>query len=355
MIGRIRIGTVLTLSRVIFGCTEFEQTGAEARIRTLHAAYDAGITSFDLAPRFGLAAAEELLGRAIADRRGRVELLTKVGLRWSESRDPAAVDLDDERARRAARRDARAGSVRQSVTASLRRLGVETIDLVHVHQADRRTPFAETFGALADLCREGKVRAVGVSGFSAAEVREAAAALGSTPLASIQVPYNLLDRQAEAELIPLARQRGLAVLAHSPLAEGLLGGRQRELQGEDLPPWWQQGSPYFRARVVGPVNEALDQAVRPIARERVTSPAAISLAWVLARPGVTAAIAGARTPSQVEELVDGSELRLSVVEHERLGRSFLGVDLSAPSPLLEEAARRARSLLAKVRSLTNRR
>jgi aryl-alcohol dehydrogenase-like predicted oxidoreductase len=322
MLGRTRIAAGLTLSKVVFGCREAQVSDGAARVRTMHAAYDAGITSFDVAPFSGVQPAEELLGRAIADRRGRVEVLTKVGLPA-----PDDVPADERRAR------GRADSVRRAVKASLRRLGVETLDVVHVQEADRRTPFAETFGVLADLFREGRIRAVGVSGFSAAEVREAAAALGSTPLASVQLPYNLLDRRAEAELLPLARERNLAVLAHSPLAEGLLAGAHFQ----DWP----------APRIAEELRATLHQVVRPIARERVTSLAAVSLSWLMARPGVSAVVAGARNPLHVEEIVDGAELRLSALEHDRLTRAFATLDLHAPSPLLVRLLRRMRDLIGR--------
>jgi aryl-alcohol dehydrogenase-like predicted oxidoreductase len=344
---RVRLGTgELTLSRVVFGCMEFAPAEASERIRTMHAAFDAGVTSFDTAPLYGFGAAEALLGRAIGQGQlaGRIEVLTKVGLCWDgDHGEPLFPFTDEMGVRRWVRRDARGASIREEVVRSLRRLRLETLDLVQVHQPDRRTPFSETFGVLADLRREGKVRAIGVSNFSAAQVRQAAAALGSAPLTAVQLEYNLVDRRAETELLPLARTRGLAVLTYSSLAQGLLAGRQRG-QGA-LPADWRQTSPYFNPALITAVGTALEQVVVPMAQQRATTPAAICLAWLLSRPGVSAVIAGARTPEQAAANAAAATLSLSATEQDLISHAFRDIEIGRAAPLLHAAARRARSLL----------
>jgi aryl-alcohol dehydrogenase-like predicted oxidoreductase len=179
---------------------------------------------------------------------------------------------------------------------------------VQVHQPDRQTPFAETLAALGALVRAGKVRAVGVSNFSAAEVR------ACDGLASLQLEYNLLERGAEAELLPLARQRELATLAYSPLAQGVLAGRA------ETPADFRRDGPYFRGGVAAAVGTALASVVWPLARARGVSAAAICLAWVLGR--ATAVIAGARDATQAAANARAAEVALSAEESRALEAAF---------------------------------
>ena len=339
------------ISRVVFGCMEFLPRGGATdvaeRVRVIHAAFDAGVTAFDTAPLYGFGASEELLARAIADRRGRVQVLTKVGLRWDGEHGEPLFQTEDGRS---VRRDSRPRSLREQVEASLRRLGVETIELLQVHQRDHQTPLAETCGALAALQREGKVRAIGVSNFSARDVSAAAAALrqAGSALDALQVEYNLVDRRAEAEVIPAARAAGASVLTYSPLAQGLLAGRQ--LGGAPPPDDWRRDFFYFRPPNVALVNAALEGVSLPLARARGATPAQVALAWLLGQSIVAAVVAGARSPAQATANAAAALIELNPDEKRALARAFTGADLEShdhATGVLARLLRRPRAFLSR--------
>ena len=349
-------GGAVEISRVVFGCMEFSPADTSARIRTLHAAFDAGVTSFDTAPLYGFGGSEELLARAIADWRARVQILTKVGLRWDGQHGQVLFEFQapDGRAVRV-RRDSRARSIREEVTRCLRRLGVETIELVQVHHRDPDTPLDDTCAELATLQREGKIRAIGVSNFSAGDLTQGAASLASmsSALDALQLEYNLLDRRAEDQLLPSAAQRRISVLAYSPLAQGMLAGRQ--LDGAALPADGRRGSPYFRPGNVAVVNAGLQGVLLPLARDRGVSPAQLALAWLLEAGTVAAVVAGARDPAQALANAAACSIGLTADERRRLAGAFTGVDLRHVRPGgLRGAVRRVRSALGHARRVVTR-
>jgi aryl-alcohol dehydrogenase-like predicted oxidoreductase len=333
----------VSVSRVIHGCMS---AGDDGRVvRAIHAACDAGVTSFDTAPLYGYGRSEEQLAKAIADRRGRVQILTKAGLRWDADHGAVLFEATlPDGTRRVVRRDSRRPSLEQEVERSLRRLGTDTIDLLQIHHRDAHTPLAETMAALDALVRAGKVRAVGVSNFSREELEESQAHLGATPLASAQLEYNLLRRGIERDVLPWTRARSVAVLAYSPLAHGALGGRQ--LGGKPLPTDGRQWSAYFGRRNLGAINDALTRAVLPIARARGVGVAQVCLAWALAQPGLTAVIAGAGSSAQAQANAAAAELRLGADELELIGATVGSIALAPARPSLR---RRARSLLSRLR------
>jgi len=318
------------ISRVIHGCMAFADDDARVT-RTIHAAFDAGVTTFDTAPLYAFGRSEELLGAALADRRARVRILTKVGMRWDADHGHVLFEAraqGDDGSPRVVRLDSRGRSIREEVERSLRRLGVEVLDLVQIHRRDVLTPLAESMGALAELVAQGKVRAVGVSNFSADECREAAACLGALPLASAQHEYNLAQRGIErpSDVLPWARAAGVGVLAYSPLAQGVLAGRQ--LAASALPPDWRRGTPYFSAPSLRAIHEALERSVLPIARARRATPAQVCLAWLLARPGVAGVIAGASSPEQAVANAGAADLALDASDLARLDEAFRAIDLT---------------------------
>jgi len=302
----------LAVSRVIFGSMPLSAAAREprGRIAVIQAAIDAGM-SIDTAPLYDYGEVEERVGQALAGRRARAQVLTKLGLRWDDPRGPVHYRFRDAAGReQAVRRNSRPDSLRLEVERSLKRLGVETLDLVQLHQPDPDTPVAETMGALAELRRAGKLRAIGVSNFSAAQLREAQAALGGLPLASNQLDYSLLQRGIEAEALPGARAAGIGVLAYSPLARGLLAGAARA----DTP---------------AAVSVAIEAALRPVAAARGATLAQAALAWLLAQPGVTAVIAGASSVGQLERNAAAAALRLHDDELASIRRVFEGLRLDS--------------------------
>lgn len=338
--------TEVEVSPVVMG-TMAQAGSGTSRGDVFRAAVLAGITAFDTAPLYEFGEAERALGAAIKGRRHEVTVLTKVGLRWDTSHGEVLFAADG----KVVRRNSRPESVREEVEDSLKRLGVEALDLVQIHHPDRQTPIADTMGALLDLRREGKLRAIGVSNFTAAETREAEAALGGVPLASNQLEYNLVRRDAERELLPLARSRGFGVLAYSPFEEGLLAGGyppSRPL----APGEGRVMNAAFDLRNRTLIHGALERAARPIAEARGVPLCTVALSWLLAQPGVTAVIAGARTAAQAAINARAAEVALTADEEQSLRRAFDSLPLNltdqhlGPRARLFHALQRARSAWA---------
>lgn len=317
----------LSVSPVIFGAQAFSRRDPVQRVRTLHAAIEAGITSIDTAPLYGFGESERLVGQAIADRRHAVQILGKVGLRWDDEHGEVLFRAPQaDGTARVVRRDGRPASVRRDVEQSLRRLGIDALDLCQVHHPDTQVPIADTMGELLRLRQEGKLRAIGVSNFSAAQVRQARAALGSVPLASVQAEYSLLEREVERELLGVVSEYGLGFLAYSPLRQGLLAGcmaGRRRLPPDDHRRW----DPAFLPGNVARVEAVRRAGMESLARRHGVGSAQIALAWVLHQPGVTAVIAGGRDPAQVRANARAAELVLRAGERTGLAARFEEVRL----------------------------
>ncbi len=315
------------ISPVVFGSQSFSRRDPEARVRTLHAAIDAGITSIDTAPLYGFGEAERIVGRAIADRRGSVQILGKVGLRWDDDHGDVLFETRTPDGRPlVVRRDGRPRSVRSDVEQSLQSLGIEALDLCQVHHPDPSVPIADTVGELLRLRGEGKLRAIGVSNFSPQQVQEAIDALGDVPLCSVQSEYNLLCRGVERTLLPFVAEHGIGMLAYSPLMHGLLAGCMaggRRLSFEDH----RRFIPAFAPVNVPRVEAARERGLMSLARRRGVTPAEVALAWILHQPGVSAVIAGASDPSQARANARAAELRLRAGELAGLTAEFERVRL----------------------------
>ena len=255
-------------------------------IRTIHAALDAGINWIDTAPFYGWGRAEELVGRALNGRRDDVLVFTKCGTVPDEQHGD--------------RMDLRPGTIRADVEASLRRLRIERLDLVQLHDVDRNVPVEESWGEVQRLIAEGKVRHGGISNHPAADV-DRALALG--PVAALQYQYSLLHREPEQEILPLARMRDIGVLTWSPLAAGFLG------DGFDLerldPDDFRRSHPFAQLDLA-----ALRETLARIGERHGSSGAQVALAWLLHQPGVTGAIVGVRTVREAEQLPGAAALRL---------------------------------------------
>lgn len=298
----------------------------ERSIAAIRAALDAGVTAIDTAPFYGLGRSERVVGRALAGRSD-VLLATKVGLRWDDDRGEFFFDATDERGR-ALRvfRNGRPDSVRHEVEQSLARLGVEHLHLVQVHWPDATTPVADTLGALAELHRAGTIGAIGVSNFGPALLREAQEALGDIPLASVQSRYSLVHRELEQDVLPHARAHGLAVLAYSPLEQGLLTGEvtpSRRFHDGD----GRRRRPTFQRENRRRVNALVQEVLAPVAAAHGRSCAQVALAWTVAQPGVTAAVVGARDARQAAENAAAGDLALSPDELSAIDRAFAGLEL----------------------------
>ena len=311
------------VSRVILGAwaiggTMWGGQDEELAVRTIRASLDAGITTIDTAPAYGLGRSEELVGQAIAGRRDDVFLATKCGLRWD--RDDGELKMQyaipgGETAR--IHFNLKPESIREECENSLRRLGVEHIDLYQVHWPDPRHSLDDAFAELVKLRDQGKVRYLGVSNFDVAQLGQAHASAG---IVSDQPQYNLLDRAIEADVLPWCRDRGVGVVCYSPMARGLLTGKvsaDREFPETDHRhqlPWFEASS---RRRVAAALETLL-----PLAADHEISLANLAVAWVLAQNGVSAALVGARNTEQAAENARAADVRFSPGELRMIEAAF---------------------------------
>lgn len=253
-------------------------------IATIRAAVERGVTLIDTAPAYGFGRSEEIVGKALAEGglRDKVRIATKLGLCWNDGR---------------VYRDARPARIRQEVEDSLRRLRTDVIDLYQVHWPDIETPIAETARTLEELRREGKIRAIGVSNYSPAQMDTFRAA---ARLDAVQPPYNLFERDIEADVLPYAQATGLAVLSYGALCRGLLSGRMTantRFDGDDL----RKVDPKFQGKRFSQYLAAVE-ALKALARERFgKSVLALAVRWVLDQ-GPTIALWGARHPAQLQPI-----------------------------------------------------
>ncbi len=257
-------------------------------IATIRAAVERGITLIDTAPVYGFGHSEEIVGKALAGGlREKVQIATKVGLAWKGGK---------------VFRDSRPARLRQEIEDSLRRLKTDAIDLYQVHWPDLETPFEETARTLDELKREGKIRAIGVSNYSPAQMDAFRAA---APLDAVQPPYNLFEREIEADVLPYAARTGLTVLSYGALCRGLLSGRMTPattFEGDDL----RKVDPKFTAPRFPQYLKAVEE-LRALAQARYGKPVlALAVRWVLDQ-GPTIALWGARHPGQLDPVsqVDG--------------------------------------------------
>jgi aryl-alcohol dehydrogenase-like predicted oxidoreductase len=282
----------LTVSAVGLGCNNFGRRLDLAGTRAvIDAALDAGITHLDTADIYGGdGASERLIGEVLEGRRDRVVLATKFGMRMGGN-------TGEPRGSRA--------YVRRSIDGSLQRLRTDHVDLYYYHEPDGVTPLAETLGALAELADEGKIRAFGVSNVDADGLREAAE-LGGDRLAAVQNEYNLLEREAEDDVLPLAHELGVGFVPYFPLASGLLTGKFR--RGQEPPAGTRMaGRP---ERLTGATFDRLE-ALEEFAAERGHTLLELAIAGLASQPGVASVIAGAMRPEQVASNVAAAGWELS--------------------------------------------
>ncbi len=276
------------------GMSEFYGAPDDAEsIRTIHRALDLGITMLDSADMYGVGANERLVGRAIADRRERVFLATKFGI----VRDPS----DPKRRRISGAPD----YVRQACDASLQRLGVDHIDLYYQHRVDTDTPIEETVGAMHELVRAGKVRYLGLSEASTANIRKAAAA---APIAALQTEYSLFTREPEENgVFATVRELGIGFVAYSPLGRGILTGAVKNVN--DLAPNdFRRTNPRY-AEGNFDRNAAIVARLEEIAGEIGVKPAQLALAWVLAQGDGIVPIPGTKRVRYLEENAAAADIR----------------------------------------------
>jgi aryl-alcohol dehydrogenase-like predicted oxidoreductase len=304
----LRVSTI-TLGTMTFGGVGFfrnvGETGVDGARRLIDIALDGGVNLIDTADVYSFGASEEIIGEALEGRRDRVLLATK-------ARFPTGDGPND------------AGNSRhhllEACEASLRRLRTDHIDLFQLHEWDGETPLEETLDALDHLVRSGKVRYVGCSNFAGWHVTKAlgvARPAGLPPFVSHQVYLSLQERSAEYEIVPSAIDQGLGLLIWSPLAGGLLSGKYR--RGEPPPPGSRHASEWDEPPILdeGKLYDTIEVLV-DVAEARGVPAAHVALAWLLARPGITSLVIGARTEEQLTGNLQAVDLALTPDEHARL-------------------------------------
>ncbi|AFH60450.1 aldo/keto reductase [Paenibacillus caseinilyticus] len=277
----------------------------EESIRTIHRSLELGVTFLDTADMYGVGRNEELVGRAVKDRRDAVVLATKFGNVRSEDGQFLGVN-------------GRPEYVRSACEASLRRLGVDHIDLYYQHRVDPNTPIEETVGAMAELVREGKVRYIGLSEAAPATIRRAHAV---HPVTALQTEYSLWSRDVEDEILPVCRELGIGFVPYSPLGRGFLTGQIRRFEdlAEDD---YRRFSPRFQGENFQK-NLDLVERIREIAAARNVQPSQLALAWLLAQGDDIVPIPGTKRTVYLEENVGALDIELTP---EELGR----IDEAAP-------------------------
>jgi aryl-alcohol dehydrogenase-like predicted oxidoreductase len=264
-------------------------------IRTLHEAVDLGINWLDTAPVYGLGHCETVVGQALRELKSRRPIIsTKCERCWDENRQIVP------RLKRA--------SIRLEIEQSLKRLGVEAIDMYQIHWPQPGEDIEEGWSAIAELIREGKVRWAGVSNFSVAQIKRLQPI---HPVAFLQPPYSMLARGLEAEILPYCVQHNIGIISYSPMQKGLLSGKVTREWVASLPPSDHRHADVQFTEPLLSKNIKLNAGLQNLANRLHQTPAAVAIAWVLRQQQITSAIVGARKPGQLQETITGGQLNLS--------------------------------------------
>ena len=308
--------STLRLGRIGLGCmgmSEFYGGSRDeaAHIKTLHAAIELGIDHFDTADMYGAGHNETLLAKAFADRWDRVTVATKFGMQRGPNGEWLGLS-------------GRPEYVKEACDKSLQRLGVETIDLYYQHRPDPNVPVAESMGAMKELVEAGKVRFVGVSEFSAEQIRAAHAV---HPITALQTEYSLWSRDVEGNgILATCRELGIAFVAYSPLGRGFLTGAIPNREALDASDW-RLNNPRFTDEALAE-NARFLSLIRDIAADKGATEAQVALAWVLAQGEDVFTIPGTRRIERLEENLGAWKVQFSAAElaaiRERLPRETAG-------------------------------
>lgn len=285
----------------------------KAALRAIRSSFDLGVTTIDTAPAYGFGRSEMLVAQAMEGiDRSKYQILTKYGLDWTSDRGDIHFDsVDNEGNPLKIYRNANPERVVRECEDSLRRLNTDYIDLLQIHWPDSTTPIAETMGAVTRLIEQGKVRAAGVCNYSVEQVEEA---LKTVAIVSHQVPYSMVNRRIEKDIIPQALEKGLSVLPYSPLQRGLLTGKIHDgytfQEGDNRPE-----SRFFSPENIRRVNVLLSK-IQPLADAHNATLSQVVINWTARQPAMTCVLVGARDEKQVAENAGSLEFELTDSEME---------------------------------------
>jgi aryl-alcohol dehydrogenase-like predicted oxidoreductase len=302
------LGDGLKVSALGIGCMPMVRGGnitygghasADESIATIHRAIELGITFFDTAEMYGPFSNEELVGEAIKGKRDGLVIATKFAMRWDGNK-PVGLDGSPQNARRACE-------------GSLRRLGIDTIDLFYQHRVDPNVPIEETVGGMAELVKEGKVRHLGLSEAGPETIRRAAAV---HPIAALQSEYSLWERDVEGQILPVCRELGIGFVPYSPLGRGFLTGQiksKADLPADD----WRHNDPRYSEENFD-ANLKIVDAIRAVADRHKVSLAQVALAWLLAQGDDVVPIPGVKRRATLEDSAGAVDLELTAPDLEDL-------------------------------------
>ncbi len=274
-----------------------------ASIAAIHKAIHLGVNWIDTAAIYGLGHSEEVVGKAVKQSPVKPFLFTKCGMVWNQKREIRRTLLQ----------------IRREVEESLRRLQVEAIDLYQIHWPVEDRDLEEGWEVMAALKREGKVRHIGVSNFTVAQMERC---MEIAPIASLQPPYSLLNRAVEAEVLPFCLDRSIGVINYSPQHSGLLTGAMTKERVANLPPDdFRRNAKNYQEPLLSR-NLAVADFLKQIGARHGVSAGVVAIAWTLANPAITAAIVGGRSPQQVEGVWPAAKLRLTPAEKQEI-QSFM--------------------------------
>ena len=321
--------TELKLSAITFGAWAIGgwMWGGSVKkdaLEAIRASYDAGVTTIDTAPVYGQGYSEELVGEAIKGLpRDKVQILTKFGMRWDDKRGELAFKSEDNDGQPIeVHRYAGKQSVLDECEASLKRLGTDYIDLYQIHWPDVTTPIAETMEALNQLLQQGKIRAAGVCNYSKSQMEEAEQTIN---LASNQVPYSMVERTIEEELLPYCLLNQKSIIAYSPLQRGILTGKikpgHKFAEGDHRPT-----TKFYKPENIENINHMLD-SLEPLALEKGVSLSQLVIRWTIDQPGVAVALVGARDAGQAVQNAEAINCKLSEEEMELINKQIGKLEL----------------------------
>jgi len=292
------------------------KTSEVEMVKAIRKAMDSGINFFDTAPIYGLGHSEEVLGRTLGADRKKVIIATKVGFVWKKNailKKPTPSSPIEKLA------DSSPANINREIDMSLRRLKTDYIDLYQIHLPDPNTPIEDTLLAMEKLKQSGKIRCIGCCNFPLELLKES---LKYGEIKTIQIPYNLIDRKAERDLLPFCRENNIAVLVYSPLARGFLTGKYDRNTKFGLDDHRSRNSDeYFFGEAFLRNSEVLEK-IKFVAKKLNKTPTQIAFRWVLENPCVTTAIFGAKSMAQVEENVVASDFTLSKEDMEFLNEDM---------------------------------